>query len=61
MTKIMFISHTNYDNLGKRVVVIYQNTENTIFSQEEISDKKVNDLCGLSQDNVDDIARWLSD
>jgi hypothetical protein len=61
MTKILFISHTNYDNLGKRVVVIYQNTENTFFSQEELSDTKINELCGLSQDNVDDIREWLGD
>jgi hypothetical protein len=60
MTKILFISHTNYDNLGKRVAVIYQNTENTFFSQEEIGDKQINELCGLSQDNVDDILNWLN-
>jgi hypothetical protein len=61
MTKILFISHTNYDNLGKRVIVIYQNTENTFFSMEELSDTKVNDLCGLSQGDIDDILEWLSD
>lgn len=61
MTKILFISHTNYDNRGKRVVVIYQNTENTFFAKEDFNDKRINELCGLSQDNVDDIKEWLSD
>jgi len=61
MTKILFISHTNYDNLGKRVIVIYQNTENTYFSKDDLKDKTVNELCGLSQKNVDDIKAWISD
>lgn len=61
MARLLFVSHSNTDNLGKRVVAIYQNTENTIFNSNELDNDSINRLCGLTPEDIVAIRDWLDE
>lgn len=61
MARLMFVSHSNSDQLGKRVVAIFNNTENVFFSHTELDNPAINTLCGLTPEDVTTIKEWLMD
>lgn len=61
MARLLFVHHSNSDDKGKRVIAIYQNTENVFFSQNELDNEAINKLCGLTIEDVDAIKEWLED
>lgn len=60
MAELMFVSHCSTDDKGRRVIIRYMGTENTVFEVGELDNDAINKLCGLSEEDVRDIRAWLS-
>ncbi len=60
MAELLFVSHSNNDKKGLRVISYQGIVVNIYYSVEELNDPKSNSLCGLSKQDVTDIKAWLS-
>jgi hypothetical protein len=54
--EILYVQSSSKDNKGKRVIVISDNTENTLFPGEE-SDP-ISKVIGLNDSDIDEIKRF---
>ena len=61
MAELLFVSHSNSDDKGRRVISTDKKiSTNYFFSVDELDNDKANKLCGLSDQDVADIKAWLA-
>lgn len=54
--EILYVLSSSRDNKGKRVIVIFDNTENTLFPGEE--DDPISKIIGLDESDISQIKRF---
>jgi hypothetical protein len=54
--EILYVQSSSKDNKGKRVIVISDNTENTLFPGEE--NDPISKIIGLNDSDIDEIKRF---